>query len=97
MPKAYWIAHAEVTDMDAWKRYVATAKPAYDKHGAVFLARGGAWEDMEGSTNASRHVVVEFPSLEAARACWHEEVYQAGRAEREGAGRLTITIVEGMD
>jgi uncharacterized protein (DUF1330 family) len=97
MPKGYWIAHAEVEDADAWKRYVATARPAFEAHGARFLARGGATEDLEETTGRSRHVVIEFPSYEAAKACWNAPEYQAGRAEREGAGRVSITIVEGVE
>lgn len=96
MAKGYWIAHASVTDPDAWGRYVAAAKPAFEAHGARFLARGGTAEDMEGATGRTRHVVIEFPSVEAAKACWHSAEYQAGRAEREGAGAISITIVEGV-
>ncbi|MEM6421099.1 MAG: DUF1330 domain-containing protein [Pseudomonadota bacterium] len=97
MPKGYWIAHAEVDDMAAWQRYVAGARSAFEDHGARFLARGGAGEELEGALGRSRHVVVEFPSLGAAKACWHSDTYQAARQHRDGAGTLTISIVEGID
>ena len=43
MPKGYWIAHVEVNDPEGYKDYVAAAKIAFDKYGAKFLARGGAY------------------------------------------------------
>lgn len=50
MPKAYWIAHVNVNDPERYKDYVATAKPAFEKYGARFLARGGAYRALEGAT-----------------------------------------------
>lgn len=97
MAKGYWIAHASVDDMEAWQRYVAAAKPAFEAHGARFLARGGTAEELEAPVGRSRHVVIEFPSLEAARSCWHSDTYQAARRHREGAGIVTITVTEGLD
>ena len=63
MPKGYWIAHVDVRDPEGYKDYVAAAKPAFDKYGAKFLARGGAYEATEGRGRA-RNVVIEFPSLQ---------------------------------
>ncbi|MEM6973494.1 MAG: DUF1330 domain-containing protein [Pseudomonadota bacterium] len=96
MAKGYWIAHATVTDTDAWGRYVEGARPAFEAHGARFLARGGQAQEMEDAQGRARHVVIEFPSLDAARACWQSEIYQAARKHREGAGIVTITLVEGL-
>ncbi|MEM6355677.1 MAG: DUF1330 domain-containing protein [Pseudomonadota bacterium] len=96
MPKGYWIAHADVQDMEAWQRYVAAARAAFEAHGATFLARGGAHEEAEDPQGRSRHVVCEFPSLEAAQACYHSETYQEARKHRDGSGIVSITLVEGL-
>ena len=48
MAKGYWIAHVDVRDPENYKDYVAAAKPAFEKYGARFLARGGAFEAPEG-------------------------------------------------
>ena len=81
---AYWIAHVTVTDPAAYQGYQALAPAAFAAHGARFLARGGAHEVLEGPA-LERHVVIEFPSLAAARACYHSPEYQAARARREAA------------
>lgn len=96
MPKGYWIASVRVDDMDKWQQYVTAARPAFEEHGGVFLARGGACEEAESPLGRARHVVCEFPSFAAAQACYHSATYQAARKLREGAGVATITLVEGI-
>ncbi len=93
--KAYWIAHVTVTDPEAYAGYQALAPVAFAAHGARFLARGGAHEVMEGPT-LDRHVVIEFPSLQAAKACYTSSEYQAARARRDGAATAHVVIVEGL-
>ena len=89
--KAYWIAHVTVTDPEAYAGYQAFAA-----HGARFLARGGAHEVMEGPS-LDRHVVIEFPSLQAAKACYASPEYQAARGRRDGAATAHVVIVEGLE
>ena len=59
MPKAYWIAHVDVTDEENYPQYLQAGAPVYEKFGAKFVVRGGRHDGKEGS-NRSRHVVVEF-------------------------------------
>ena len=69
MAKGYWIGHIDVQNAEAYKNYVAANGVAFAKFGGRFLVRGGRFETVEGKTR-SRNVVIEFPSYEAARACW---------------------------
>ena len=92
---AYWIAHVTVTDPEAYQGYQALAPAAFAAHGARFLARGGAHEVLEGPV-LDRHVVIAFPTLAAARACYQSAEYQAARARREGAALAHVVIVEGL-
>lgn len=95
MPKAYWIAHVTVTNPDQYKLYANDAPEAFRKYGAIILARGGTHHQMEGD-GRPRNVVIEFPSLEAALACYNSPEYQAARAKRKGAGEAEIVLVEGV-
>ncbi len=92
---AYWIAHVTVTDAKRYKGYQALAPLAFAKFGGKFLARGGASDSLEGPDFA-RHVVIEFPDLETARACYASPEYQAAKAERDGAAEVMISIVNGL-
>lgn len=92
---AYWIAHVTVTDPEAYRGYQTRAAEAFAQHGAVFLARGGAAQVLEGPEH-QRHVVIRFPSLAAARACYDSPLYQEARGHRDGAALVQVVIVEGL-
>jgi len=95
MPRGYWIAHVDVRDPEGYKGYVAAAKIAFDKYGAKFLARGGAYETVEGKGRA-RNVVIEFPSLKAAQDCYHSSEYSAARTIRQKFADAEMVLVEGI-
>jgi len=95
MPKGYWIARVDVRDTERYKDYVSAAKPAFEKYGANFLARGGAYEKLEGPVRA-RNVVIEFPSLQAAHDCYHSPEYQIAAAIRQEVADAEMVIVEGV-
>lgn len=94
--KGYWIAHVRVEDPEAYQAYVEGARAAFVDAGATFLARGGAAEEMEGGAGRTRHVVIEFPSYQAALDCWRSDTYQAARAFRLPVSDGSVTIVEGL-
>lgn len=95
MAKGYWIAHVTVRDAERYQDYVATARPAFERHGARFLARGGAVTALEGSPRA-RNVVIEFPSVEEAVACYNSPEYQAAKAIRQEVADADMMVVEGV-
>lgn len=92
---AYWIAHVTVTDPEAYKIYQQQAAAALAAHGAVFLARGGETEVLEGPA-LDRHVVIRFPSLAVAKACYHSPAYAQARQSRAGAAVVHLVITEGL-
>lgn len=96
MPKAYWIARVDVTDADAYPDYVATARPAFERYGARFLARGGETRALEGTARA-RNVVIEFASMADATACYESDEYQAAKAIRRRVAESELVIVEGVE
>lgn len=96
MAKAYWIAHVEIRDPERYKDYVSTARPAFERYGARFLARGGACKALEGP-GRSRNVIIEFASMQDALACYNSPEYQAAKAIRIAVADGEITIVEGHD
>jgi uncharacterized protein (DUF1330 family) len=95
MPKGYVISRIDITNPDAYARYVAAATKAFAEHGGKMLARGGRSEALEGAARA-RNVVLEFESYDAARRYVHSEQYQAARALREGAADMDMVLVEGV-
>ena len=68
---------------------------AFEKYGARALARGGAYEQVEGEER-TRNVVLEFDSLKAAQDCYHSPEYQAAKAIRLRYAEGQIVLVEGV-
>lgn len=97
MPKAYWIAaYDAINDPDKLKAYAEDAGPALVEHGGKILARGGRSVSFEGAEKL-RVVVVEFPSLEAAEACYNSDAYRAAKAKLEDGGVRDLFAVEGTE
>jgi uncharacterized protein (DUF1330 family) len=94
MPKGYWIVRVSVRDAARYPDYLAAARPAFEKFGANFLVRGGAFDAMEGDAR-ERNVVVEFKDRATALACYRSAEYQAARALRQKYAESDFVIVEG--
>ena len=90
---ALWIAHVTVTEPEAYARYAELAGPAIAQHGGRFIARGGRFVQLEGRERP-RNVVAQFPSVEAAVACYNSPEYQAALDHARGASERELLIVE---
>ncbi len=93
--KGYWMAMVEVSDPEAYKRYIAANAVAFEKYGARFLIRGGRHEDPEGATG-DRLVVIEFELYDTALACYHSPEYAEALKLRRAAATSRLAIVEGV-
>jgi len=92
MPKAYWIVRVSLHNQERYPDHLAAARPAFDKFGARFVVRGGAFETMEASAR-ERNVVAEFADRETASACYRSAEYQAARAIRRKYADADFIIV----
>lgn len=96
MPKGYWVAHVDVRDPDAYDAYRRANAAPFAKYGARFLVRGGTRTVKEGQAKP-RTVVIEFPTIEAAYACYDSPEYQAAKALRDPVSDGDLVIIEGYD
>jgi uncharacterized protein (DUF1330 family) len=95
---AYWLARSRITDPVAYKKYTDRIPDIMKRHGGKVLARGGRYQIMEGPQDFHRFVVIEFPTLEQAVACFESPEYQeASTFRRNGGGIVENVIVEGGD
>ena len=93
---AYIIGRVRVTD---WSRYAAYMQgtPGVVAHfGGRFLARGGEVGTLEGPEETDRVVILEFPTVAAARGFYGSEEYQRLKGLREGAALAQFVVVEGV-
>ncbi|HEY0633846.1 MAG TPA: DUF1330 domain-containing protein [Gammaproteobacteria bacterium] len=94
MPKGYWIVRVDITVQEQYQAYVVANVAALKKYGARILVRGGRFENPEGTCRA-RNGVIEFPSYQAALACWSSPEYQQAITLRQPISSLDLIIIEG--
>jgi uncharacterized protein (DUF1330 family) len=93
---AYVLVDCEVTDPVRYEAYKALAPDAIARYGGRYLARGGDTVVLEGDWKPNRVVVLEFPTLDAART-WHDSPeYRAAREKRKGAANMDMIAVAGL-
>jgi len=93
---AYVIADVTVTDRATMDEYRKQVPATVAKYGGRFLVRGGAHQTVEGEWKPTRLVVLEFPSIDAARRWYDSEEYREPKALRLRAGRTNLVMVEGV-
>jgi uncharacterized protein (DUF1330 family) len=96
MPKGYWIVRVDITDPEQYKAYIAANAKPLAEYGARFLVRGAPFENVEGTSRA-RNAVIEFPSYQAARDCYHSPGYQAAIQLRAPVSTADLIIIEGYE
>jgi uncharacterized protein (DUF1330 family) len=94
---AYVIVGTEITDLERYEQYKAASPAAIATGGGRFLARGGELAVLEGGWRPSRLVVLEFEDLAAAKRWYASEVHREARKLRQGAARVRMVAVQGID
>ncbi len=95
MPKGYWIARVTINDQAAYDEYRRRNAVAFAKHGATFIVRGGG--ECVFGTSRQHNVVLEFPTHEAALACWRSPEYQEASQYLKKGCEVDLVIAEGYD
>jgi uncharacterized protein (DUF1330 family) len=97
MPKGYIYAEFEVSDAAAWRQYVPLAQASLTEAGARALVGVSDPEVLEGDLGGRRISILEFESPEKARDWYHSPQYQAAKATRLNAARLTALLFSGPE
>ena len=92
---AYLVVDCKVTDASRYEDYKRLAQVAVARHGGRYLVRGGETVVLEGGWQPNRIVVLEFPSLEEARAFYDSPEYAAARVARKGSAQMNMVAVAG--
>lgn len=93
--RGYIYVEMTIMDPEGFKQYTALSAPAVHTAGGRYIVRGVQPEFLEGSTDASRIVIVEFDTAAKAREFYHSAAYQAARLKRLTAAKFRMTLVEG--
>ena len=93
---AYLVVEVEVLDHERYETYKQLVPPSLAAYDGKFLVRGGAAETLEGDWSPKRVVIVEFPTVEQAKAWWASSEYAEAKALRQATARTQMIVVAGV-
>jgi uncharacterized protein (DUF1330 family) len=96
MSKGYWLAiYRAIHDEDQLAAYAKKATSAIAAGGGTFLSRGMPVEMLEGS-QATRTVLIEFPSAQAAIDTYNSDAYADALATLGDAADRDIRVLDAL-
>lgn len=93
---AYLVVEVTVNDPATYERYKEMTPPTIAQYGGRYLARGGQTEVLEGDWRPTRLVILEFSSVERARAWWNSPEYAPAKALRQSCADTDMVLLEGV-
>ena len=84
-----------MTDWSRYSEYMKVTPDVVARFGGKFIARGGEMVTLEGPQQTHRVVIIEFPSLESAKAFYQSEDYARAKKLRVGAATAEFLAIDG--
>jgi uncharacterized protein (DUF1330 family) len=94
MMPGYVVAEVEVTDPATFKQYSDKAPGTIAQYGGHYVIRGGKNTSLEGDA-PKRFVVIQFESVEKAKAWEDSPEYSAIKPIRHKSAKSRVFIIEG--
>jgi uncharacterized protein (DUF1330 family) len=91
---AYLVVDARSSDPERMAEYRRLAQIAVEHYGGRYLVRGAPYATLEGSWQPERLVVLEFPSMDAAKTFYDSPEYLAARSARAGVSDFDMVLAE---
>ncbi len=91
---AYFIIDME--DQERFEMYQQVVPTTVAQYGGRYLVRGGPHEVLEGHWRPTRLVVLEFPSMAAAKRWYESEEYRKIKPLPRLQTRSDMVLVEGV-
>jgi uncharacterized protein (DUF1330 family) len=93
---AYVIVQVDVKDPVRYEAYKKMVPPSLEKYGGRFIVRGGKTHTLEGDWRPARFVMVEFPTVEQAKAWWASPEYAEAKSLRQATAESQLIVAEGI-
>lgn len=95
--KAFIIVDVTIIDHALYESYKKLTPASLQPFDGKFLVRGGVTETLEGNWVPGRFVILEFPSVEKARAWYTSEEYESAKAIRQRSAHTQMILAEGFE
>jgi uncharacterized protein (DUF1330 family) len=93
---AYLLVDITVDDSAVYEEYKKLAPSSITRYGGRYIARGGTTEVLEGAWVPSRLVILEFPTMDQARAWWSSAEYAEAKLMRQRSSTTNMVLLEGL-
>jgi uncharacterized protein (DUF1330 family) len=93
---AYLIVDLIVHDPERYKTYIQEVPMFIQKHGGVYIVRGGEHEVIEGNWKPNRLVIMQFPNRQAIRNFFADPGYQYLSALRKEVASTNAIAIDGL-
>jgi uncharacterized protein (DUF1330 family) len=94
MLPGYVIAEVDVTDPGTFQKYAEKAPGTIAQYGGHYVIRGGKFDSIEGDA-PKRFVVIQFDTVEKAKAWEDSPEYEAIKPIRHSSAKSRVFIIEG--
>ena len=93
----YGLVELEITNMEGMGPYMEAVPGTIEAHGGKYLVRAGETEVAEGGLGEyPLKVVLEFPSMDAAKGWYNSAEYQEILPHRTANSKCNFVWVEGV-
>lgn len=96
MPAYFLVDRRAVKDADAMEDYKVRVAPIVEKFGGRYIVIGGPFEVVEGDYQVAFPVMIEFPSMEAARRWYDSDEYRDLKRQRLAATVSNAVLMAGV-
>ncbi|MEO1306341.1 MAG: DUF1330 domain-containing protein [Pseudomonadota bacterium] len=93
MSKGYWVVALDAADQLAVSEILQQLSFALTEHSGKVLTNSDR-DAVTPTDDEERVIIVEFPSLAAAKACMEGDAYQRTRPMRDAVSSLHIIVIE---
>lgn len=93
---AYIIVDIKINNPQAYEEYKKHTPGSLLPFDGKFIVRGGETVTLEGDWTPERIVILEFPTMEKAKAWWNSPGYAPAKLIRQRASHTRMIAVEGV-
>ncbi|MHB8134655.1 MAG: DUF1330 domain-containing protein [Anaerolineaceae bacterium] len=92
---AFLVVEIQVIDPENYEMVKKLTPPIVAQYGGKYLARGGETLTLEGQWNPKRLVIIEFDSMDQAKAWWNSNEYAPVKQMRQQFAITNMVLTEG--
>ncbi len=92
----YLVADMSITDQELFAEFAEAVPATVQQYGGTYLIRGGKLEVAQGDWTPSRLVVIEFGSMDQAKAWYDSPEFEGPKQILARSSNSNFVFVEGV-